>query len=104
MASNSGDLDRLIADSLACRHPRAERFLPQLVNAPGVLAVVFYGSRLTGIGADDSEPDFFVVVDSLRRYHGHRHGSAVGALGAAALGGVLPPSTYRVRVLDGART
>ena len=100
MGSPEEELDRLIADALPCRDERAERFLPQLMNGPGVLAVVFYGSRLARIGAADSEPDFFVVVDGLRRYHG----PGARGLGAALLGGVLPPSTYRARVVAEGRT
>ena len=36
-------------------------------SIPGVAAIVLYGSRLSAITATaDSEPDFYVVVDSVR--------------------------------------
>ena len=79
-----------ILDGRLDYHDRlTERFVPLLTARPGVVAVVLYGSCLFGHGAADSEPDFFVIVESLRRYH--------GGLALAALSSVLPPATFHVR-------
>lgn len=69
----------------------AQPFLGELVaRERGVRAVVLYGSCLwSAVRAPNSQPDFIVVVDSLRSFHRR--------LGAALLGAVLPPTVYRLR-------
>ena len=69
----AGDaLDRLLDERLPFRDATSDRFLPPLLaSGPGVCAVVFYGSCLGGAGAADSEPDFFLVVDSLAQQARH---------------------------------
>jgi hypothetical protein len=88
------DLGRLIADSLPCRVARAARFLPLVEGEPGLVAVVLYGSQLAGLEQCDSETDLYAIVDSPRAFHRTPLRKLLGA--------VLPPSTYHLRVVDGA--
>src|SRR5690349_14141328 len=66
-------------------------FLAQLARPElSVRAVLLYGSCLwPGLRGPTSHPDFFVVVDSLRAWH--------GSLSHALFNLVLPPSVYRLR-------
>jgi hypothetical protein len=65
-------------------------FLSQLADpARGARAVLLYGSCLwPAVRRADSEPDFLVIVESLRGWH--------RALGGVLLGAVLPPSVIRL--------
>lgn len=86
--------DRLIAESLPHHDATTERWLPTLLARRGVRAVIYYGSCLHAVPGSGSEPDFYLVVDSLLGYH--------GTLAEALLNAVLPPGTYHAR-LDGAQ-
>src|SRR5262245_7542438 len=69
----------------------AQRFLPELVaRERGVRAVLLYGSCLwPHVRGQASHPDFIVIADSLRAFH--------GSVRSALLGAVLPPTVYRLR-------
>jgi hypothetical protein len=75
----------------AAAHAVAAPFLPELARPErGVRAIVLYGSCLwSDLRRPTSHPDFFVVVDSLRAWHGRSW--------PALLDRVLPPGTYRLR-------
>lgn len=70
----------------------AAPFLAQLVPRQySVRAVLLYGSCLwSSVRGSNSQPDFIVIVDSLRAFHGR--------VGPALLGAVLPPTVYRLRL------
>lgn len=96
---------RLLRASMATSIARDALPLLDLARArdggPGgtVAAVVLYGSCLLDeSAAKRSEPDYFLVVDSLRAFH--------RSLGGALAGATLPPSVYhlRVRTRDGERS
>jgi hypothetical protein len=73
-------------------HESAGPFLRELVSPrrSAVRAVLLYGSCLwPSVRGHGSAPDFLVIVDSLRAFH--------GSFGSAVLGSVLPPSVYRLR-------
>jgi hypothetical protein len=88
-------LDRLIDDALdrsgADAREIAAPFLPLLARPErGVRAVLLYGSCLwSELRRPTSHPDFFLIVDSLRAWHGRRW--------PALLDSLLPPGTYRLR-------
>ncbi len=85
--------ERLLAPPRAAAGAADAQAVMDVVDgrAGAVAAVVLYGSCLhRRTAAGDSEPDYFLVVDSLRRWH---RGLA-GAVGNA----LLPPSTYHARV------
>ena len=99
-----GELDHLLGERLfgaGCTATAIARdTLPLLDLAHGdasVAAVVLYGSRLFP-GSPDSEPDYYVIVDSLRAFHRD--------LASALANLPLPPSVYHlpIRTLDGPRT
>jgi hypothetical protein len=86
-------IDRLLDRALDRSSARATSapFLAHLA-APerGACAVVLYGSCLwSEVRGPTSQPDFFVLVDSLRAWH-------CGIL-PSLLNAVLPPSIYRLR-------
>jgi hypothetical protein len=89
---NAG-LRRLIENTLerSDAHAIAAPFLPELARPErSVRAVLLYGSCLwSHLRQPTSHPDFFVIVDSLRAWHGRRW--------PALLDSVLPPGTYRLR-------
>jgi hypothetical protein len=86
-------LSRLIDDALefSGAAEMAAPFLPELARPErSVRAVLLYGSCLwSGLRRPTSHPDFFVIVDSLRTWHGRRW--------PALLDRLLPPGTYRLR-------
>jgi hypothetical protein len=88
-----GRLRALLDGALDPRSARAiaEPFLPQLaLPERSVRAVVLYGSCLwPELRGSTSHPDFFLVVDSLRDWHGR--------LSHRVLNACLPPSIYRLR-------
>lgn len=69
----------------------AAPFVDELTAAGrSVRALLLYGSCLwPSVRGQASCPDFLVVVDRLRDFHGRA--------GAALLGALLPPSVYRLR-------
>jgi hypothetical protein len=75
-------------------HETAQRFLGELVaRGRAVRAVLLYGSCLwPSVRGSGSHPDFIVIVDSLRTFH--------GSLRSALLGALLPPTVIRLRQGD----
>jgi hypothetical protein len=75
-------------------HAAAQPFVDALARPDrSVRAVLLYGSCLwPSVRGAGSCPDFIVVVDSLRAFH--------GSFGPALLGSVLPPSVYHLRSGD----
>jgi hypothetical protein len=93
-APAGGSLRALVDAALEMPHAHAaaQPFLDELVARPerSVRAVLLYGSCLwPSVRGQNSCPDFIVVVDSLRAFH--------GSFAPALLGAVLPPSVYRLR-------
>jgi hypothetical protein len=91
---SAGELIALVDGALEMPGARrtAQLFLDELVSPPrrGVRAVLLYGSCLwPSVRGQASCPDFIVIVDSLRAFH--------GSFASALLGAVLPPSVYRLR-------
>jgi len=88
-----GGLRGLLDESLdvPAAHGVAEPFLAQLARPErGVRAVLLYGSCLwSSLRRPTTHPDFFVVVDSLRAWHGR--------LSHRLLNTILPPSIYHLR-------
>ena len=90
----SRDLAALVDGALEIpgAHDSARPFLHELMSPRrrAVRAVLLYGSCLwPSVRGHKSHPDFLVIVDSLRAFH--------GSFGAAVLGAMLPPSVYRLR-------
>jgi Phosphatidate cytidylyltransferase, mitochondrial len=91
--SDSDDLVALVDRALDVPSAleTAKPFLPELVaHERSIRAVLLYGSCLwPSVRGESSTPDFIVIVDSLRAFH--------GSLRPALLGAVLPPTVYRLR-------
>jgi hypothetical protein len=97
LAALREDLRDLVPTETSAAAAGAARFARELAAvAPGVLGVLFFGSRMTGAGANaHSAHDLFVVVEDYTRYYAalaragwsHRRPAFL-----AALNGWLPPN------------
>ena len=90
---NASELAALVDGALEIpgAQETARLFLPELVTPRrrSVRALLLYGSCLwPTVRGHGSYPDFIVIADSLRAFH--------GSFGSAVLGALLPPSVYRL--------